>query len=318
MTDHSLFTRAYNLIKAAANTLVVIHANPDGDAIASACLMAEILTLLNKKFSLYCQDQAHAQFDFLPHLEKFTASQERFDFDLIIVLDCGNLKRTGLAQKIANRLPGQQVLEIDHHPKIDDYANLEIRDAAAAATAEILYYFLKANKIKITKNLANCVLTGIMTDTGNFLYPSTSPQTINIASEMLTKGARLPQIMENTWRNKSLASMKAWGKAMSNLEISKKYNFAFTVLRATDMPEDITEEDMEGVSGFLSNLEKTNGLLLLREVPGNKIKGSLRTSRPKVDMARLAQILGGGGHARAAGFTIDGKLEKTASGWRVV
>ncbi|OGF23764.1 hypothetical protein A3H66_01360 [Candidatus Falkowbacteria bacterium RIFCSPLOWO2_02_FULL_45_21] len=316
--DNQLFIKAYNLIKSSVNILVVIHDNPDGDAIASACLMAEVLSLIDKNYTLYCQSQTNLQFGFLPHLEKFTTSLVNFNFGLIIALDCGSLKRTKLEEKIANRLPHQLALEIDHHPKIEGYADLEIRDPAAAATTEILYYFLKANKIKINKNLANCVLTGIMTDTSNFLYPSTSPQTINIASEMLMKGARLPQIMENTWRNKSIASMKTWGKAMSNLQINKTYGLAFTALLAEDVPADATEEDLEGMSGFLSNLDKVNGLILLRELKDGKIKGSLRTAKPNVDVSRLAQILGGGGHPRAAGFTIEGRLEKTEKGWKVI
>jgi len=209
-------------------------------------------------------------------------------------------------------------LEIDHHPKIKSYADLEIRDSAAAATTEILYYFLKANKIRINKNLANCLLAGILTDTGNFLYPSTSPQTINIASEMLAKGARLPQIMENTWRNKSIASMKAWGKALSNLKINKIYNFAYTILEPEDVPLEMAEEELEGLAGFLSNLDRVNGLMILRELPEGIIKGNLRTAKPNVDISKLARALGGGGHAKAAGFTVTGSLQKTENGWTIV
>ncbi|MDO8593227.1 MAG: DHH family phosphoesterase [bacterium] len=313
-----LFTKAYSLIKASNNILVVTHDHPDGDGLASACLMAEVLELAGKKYRLYCHDQAGYQLNFLPHLEKFNTHYGKFDFDLIIALDCGNVQRTKLDKEILSRRAGQRVLEIDHHPKIEDYADLEIRDPGAAATAEILYYFLKANKIPLNKNLANCVLTGILTDTANFLYPSTSPETINIASEMLAKGARLPQIMENTWRNKSIASMKTWGKAMTNLQINQKYNFAFTILKAEDTPAEVTEEELEGMSGFLSNLDKVNGLLLLRELPDGRIKGSLRTSKSNVNLTQLAQVLGGGGHARAAGFTIQGALKKTEKGWKIV
>ena len=316
--DSQLYQKAYSLIKSADNILVVTHDNPDGDAVASACLMAEVLKLLGKKFFIYCYSQINEQFNFLPHLELFKNHYENFNFDLIISLDCGNLKRTKLEKEITNRRADQLLLEIDHHPKIEDLANLEVRDSSAAATTEILYYFLKANKIKINKSMANCILTGILTDTGNFLYPSTSPETINISSEMLAKGARLPQIMENTWRNKSIASMKAWGKAMFNLEVNKKYNFAFTTLRAEDLPPEVTEEDLEGMTGFLSNLGRVNGLLLLRELKNGDIKGSLRTSKPNINLSRLAQILGGGGHTKAAGFTVTGRLEKTENGWKIV
>ena len=316
--DTSLFTKAYSQIKTSNNILVVTHEQPDGDALASICLMAEILNLLNKKYTLYCYDQVNYQYGFLPHLDELKNSYENFDFDLIIVLDCGSVKRTKLEKEILNRKPNQLVLEIDHHPKIKSYADLEIRDSAAAATTEILYYFLKANKIKINKDLASCVLTGILTDTGNFLYPSTSPETVNIASEMLVKGAKLPQIMENTWRNKSIASMKTWGKAMSRLKINKQYNFGFTVLKSEDVPTEVTEEELEGMSGFLSNLNAVNGIMLIRELPDGRIKGSLRTSKPNVDISKLARALGGGGHAKAAGFTVLGKIEETVNGWKIV
>lgn len=316
--DTSLYTKAYSLIKAANNILVVAHDNPDGDAVASACLMAEILELIQKKYRLYCRDRINHQSGFLPHSEEFKNHYENFDFDLIITLDCGSVKRTGLEREILARGAGARVLEFDHHPKVEDYADLEIRDPGAAATAEILYYFLKANKIKINKNLANCVLAGILTDTGNFLYPSTSPETINIASEMLARGARLPQIMENTWRNKSIGSMKIWGKAMSSLRVSRKYNLAWTILTAEEVPPEATEEELEGLSGFLSNLAEVNGLLLLRELKDGRIKGSLRASKSGIDVSRLAQALGGGGHAKAAGFTIDGLLRKTDGGWKII
>lgn len=166
--------------------------------------------------------------------------------------------------------------------------------------------------------MANCILTGILTDTGNFLYPSTSPETVNIASEMLTKGAKLPQIMENTWRNKSIASMKTWGKAMSRLKINQQYNFGFTVLKSKDVPAEVSEEELEGLAGFLSNLNVVNGIMLLRQLPDGRIKGSLRTSKPNLDVSKLARSLGGGGHAKAAGFTVEGKLEKTTNGWRII
>lgn len=316
--DTQLFKKAYSLITNANNILIVTHENPDGDAVASVCLMAEVARLAQKKYWLYCHNPINYQNEFLAHLDEFKNYYDKFNFDLIIILDCGSIERTKLTEEIKNRSAQQLVLEIDHHPRTRAYADLEVRDSTAAATTEILYHFLKANKIKINKNLADCVLTGILTDTGNFLYPSTSPATINIASAMLAAGARLPQIMENTWRNKSIASMKAWGKALARLKINPKYNFGYTILEARDVPAEITKEELEGMAGFLSNLNGVNAIMLLREIPDGTIKGSLRATKPNINIARLATALGGGGHAKAAGFTVDGKLEKTETGWKIV
>ncbi|MEK7557658.1 MAG: bifunctional oligoribonuclease/PAP phosphatase NrnA [Patescibacteria group bacterium] len=315
--DNSLFQKAYELIKQSKNILLATHEKPDGDAVASACAMAEILELHKKSFSIFCPDKPPFQYDYLPHLEKFSVNYNFDKADLIIILDCGSLKRTNLEKEISRRTKNQLVIEFDHHPKMDNYADLEFKLPEAAATTEILYQFLKINKIKINKNLANCILTGIITDTANFLYPSTSSQTINISSEMLSKGAKLPQIMENTKRNKSLMAMKMWGKAMSNLKINKKYNFAVSVLSKEDIDDNITEEDIEGISGFLSNLENISGLMLLREQKDGNLKGSLRTSSNNVNISQLARILGGGGHAKASGFTIKGKLEKINNAWKI-
>ena len=258
---------------------------------------------------------------FLPLAEKIQANLDTLDFasyDLIIALDCGSLGRTNLTEQINKRHKDQFVIEFDHHPKIDDYSDLEIRIPEASSTAEVLYGFFRTNFIKINKKIANCILTGILTDTGNFLYPSTTDKTVNIASEMLLHGAKYPLITEETWRNKSLGAMKLWGKAIGGLEINKKYNLAYTVLTKKDIDDcGCSDEEMEGISGFLSNLYGVNGLMLLREVEGGAMKGSLRTAHAKIDISKLAHRLGGGGHKKASGFFLSGNLKNTNGRWKV-
>jgi len=316
--NSNLCLKAYGVIKNAKQILLAIHEKPDGDAIAAACAMAEILEFSKKSFTIFCQDKPLCQYNYLPHLEKFSNIHNFSQADLIIVLDCGNLKRTNLEKEINERKKNQIVIEFDHHPKTDSYADIEFKIPEAASTTEVLYQFIKFNKIKINKNLANCILTGIITDTANFLYPSTSSRTIHIASEMLAKGAKLPQIMENTRSNKSIAAIRTWGKAMSNLKINKKYNFAVSVLERADIDDSVTEEDMDGISGFLSNLENVSCLMFLAEQKDGNIKGSLRTSNNNVDISKLACLLGGGGHAKASGFVVEGKLEKENNKWQIV
>lgn len=312
---------AYEAISKANNILLVTHNRPDGDALSSVSAMIELLKNLDKKFFAFCLDLPPYQYDFLPNMGLISNDLGKINFnafDLIIALDCGSLSRTNLEKEIKNRNKNQKFIEFDHHPKVDNFTDIELRDTEAAATAEVLYSFFRYNKIKITKNIANCILTGILTDTANFLYPSTTSHTIKIASTMLLRGARLPKIMENTWRNKSLSALKLWGIAMSRLQINKKYNFAFSLLTKEEIEKSkATEEEMDGISGFLSNLHGVNGLLFLREENGI-IKGSLRTAHPKINVSELAAALGGGGHAKASGFTIKGKFKKTNNKWRVI
>ena len=264
-----------------------------------------------------------ADFKDLAPLEKvgFEAPSFLTGFTLIIALDCGSLERTGLAREIEGRGFNQFFIEFDHHLKNGNRSDLEIRKPEAVATTEILYYFFKANKIKINKNIADCILTGILTDTGNFLYSATSQKSINIASEMLLYGARFPRIVRNTLYNKSLPAMKVWGLALNNLKINKKYNFAFSVLTLAEIEKfssDESEDVFDSISGFLSNLYGVKGVLFLREEKGGKLKGSLRSAHPKVDVSKLASRLGGGGHAKASGFVLEGKIEKEGNNWVVI
>lgn len=314
------FQAAWQKIEQANHLLLITHFNPDGDALASLCAMIEIVERLGKKYTAYCSSLPSQAFSFLPYVEKISNQIGDFSqYDLIISLDCGSLPRTHLYQEIKNRTEQQFYIEFDHHPKMDDYANLELRDPTRASTTEQLYFFFQANKVEINSKLALCILTGIVTDTGNFFYPITSQETISIASEMLSKGAKLPKIIDNIWYNKRLSVMKLWGLAMSRLQINQEYNIAFSVLTTEDFAEyDATEDDIEGVSGFLSNLRDVKAVLLLRESTPGLVMGSLRTSQADFDVSKLARQLGGGGHPKASGFSVSGKIKKIGEHWQIV
>jgi len=312
---------AYRKLKKAKKVFLVIHEKPDGDAISSVCAMIDLLEDLKIEYYAYSFSEIPKNFCFLPNTEKIQNIKPKdFSvFDFFITLDCGSLSRTTLTEEILGRNKNQQVIEMDHHPKIDSYSDFEIRETKAASTTEIIYDFFKKNRVKINKDKATCILTGISTDTGNFLYPSASAKTIKISSKMMIKGARLPNIVDRTWRNKSIAGMKLWGIAIDSLEINKKYNFATTVITKRDIRETgASDDDIEGISGFLSNLEEVDGLLMLREDEDGYLKGSLRTSKSCIDVAKIARVLGGGGHTKAAGFKIKGQLERHENRWRII
>jgi phosphoesterase RecJ-like protein len=319
------FVLAFKKIEQANNILLITHQRPDGDAVSSICAMIDYVESINKNYLAFCTDSASECHQHLPNIEKINSDIENLDlfkYDLIIILDSGNLDRTGLANKITilqKENKSSFIIEFDHHPKQDNYSNLEIRDDKAASTTEVLYYFLKINKIRITKNIANCILSGIIDDTDSFLHPNTTEKTVNIASEMLMWGAQLPRITKNKWFNKSLGSMKLWGIALSNLQINKKYNLAFSILTKKHT-EGITDDDdiYTSIANYFSSLYGVSGVLFLREEKDNKIKASLRSAHPKADMTKIARLFDGGGHAKASGFVIDGKIEKNNNKWIVI
>lgn len=334
----NVYQQAYEKILRSQNILLLTHQRPDGDALSSVCALTLLLDRIpastsrgTKKYTAFCWDAPPLTFNFLPNIKKMTQDATFLDpqqlnsfklheFDLIIVADCGSLDRTNVGKQIIeNKKPYQTIIEFDHHPKVDTYSDIEIKQPEASSTTEILYRFFIENNLTITKNIANCILTGILTDTANFLHPTTTKNAINIASEMLLYGAAFPKITKHTWRNKDLASMKLWGLVLSNLEINPKYNIAFSVLTLEDVKKFGNDKEMyDGIAGFLSNINNIAAVMFLREEEKGKIKGSLRTSRSDVDVSKMANYLGGGGHSNASGFMIEGSIEKTEKGWKIL
>ncbi len=324
--DNNLFIKAYQYLIQANRVLIVGHTNPDSDAISSVAIFIELCLYFKKDYVAFCDNKAKDSFDFLPHSEKII-KKNNFDiktFDLVIVVDCGSLIRTTLEEEIKDSNRGYKVIEFDHHPKVDNYSDLEIRDPEAASTTEILYDFFKVNNLNINKNIATCLLAGILTDTNNFLYSSVKDKTINIASELLNKGAQFSKILENL-NKKNFHSVKIWGKALDNLYINEKYNLAITVLSHEDIKDYqdsiFFEDEIFGeIAGFLSNLSNIKTVLFLREAEQGIIKGSLRATAysKDINLSDFARILGGGGHQKASGFTIEGHLLKTGDGyWKI-
>lgn len=336
--DYSLkYRQAYLKIKNARRVLIVSHVNPDGDAISSVCVFLELASIFNIEVKAYCHDKKVTVFNYLLNESKITSDKSDIlpltNYDVLIVVDCGSLSRTNLLEEIKQAhttVDRPYIIEFDHHPKIDDFADLEIRQPDKAATVEVIYNFLKENKINFNKNLANCILTGILTDTGNFLYSSSTNVNIAIASEMLSYGAQFPKIVNNTLHNQNILTMKLWGITMNNLCINETYNLAYSIITKEDIDELLklgSAEEIErylnydvygDIAGFLSTLSDVQAIMLLREEKEGLIKGSLRTSRPDVDISVLAQKLGGGGHAKASGFVIEGHINKTENGWEII
>lgn len=319
----NLSIRIFRLMEEAKNIVITAHENPDGDALASVCVFIELCERMGKAFSAVSVSSLPENLDYLPRYDKIMIVSSDWlpeeDADLFIAVDCAALFRCGLKDLLAKRTDDMSVVSLDHHILSKQETPFDLRNDTAASTTEVIYDFLRANGVGIDKDMANCILTGILTDTGNFLYSSTSEKTMEIASEMLSYGARLPRIIDRTWRNKSLDTMKVWGKALSSLRVNQKYNIAYAVLTRDDMTaESISESDLDGISGFLGNLYGVKAVMLLREEEGGILRGSLRTSDDLVDVSKLANALGGGGHKKASGFKLPGRLERRGKSWRIV
>lgn len=327
--------KVYNKIAQAKNILVVGHIHPDADALSSIGAILEIADRLNIKTYAYADGQALDSYGFIPQIEKVTYKppENLLEFDLIIVLDCGAMSRTNLADRLTNLLKKKKqgtiatrpyIIELDHHQPQDSYADLEIRLPDKASTTEIIYHLIKANNLDFSRTLADCILIGLMTDTGHFLHANSSPEAMAIASEMLLRGASLPKIISYTVNNKSFASLKVWGRALENMRFNEKTGLVSSALTTADLTEILSPQEIKSgedlfadIVSFLITLQGAKVALFLRE-EGGLVRGSLRTNSDLIDVAKIARIWGGGGHKKAAGFSLPGRLKRTTDGFKVI
>lgn len=301
--------------------LLVSHEKPDGDTLGASLALAHFLTKENKKHKHFCPDKPADYFSFLPKIENIIHDYDLInltDHDLIIAIDCGDIKRTGIADDLYKIKDTINIINIDHHQSNDFFGHYNLVITNASSTSEIIYNFFNFHKIKLDKYIATNLLTGILTDTMNFTNAATTQESLQIASELLKAGARVNQIINQISKNKDFVALRLWGKILSRIEYNPQYNFAYTVFTKQDLAEhNIKPEAVDGLANFLSNLQDVDFILILNEEDNNLIKGSLRTTKNNVDVSKLAAKLGGGGHKKAAGFKINGQLIKTSDGWQI-
>lgn len=309
--NKNYYDNAADRLRSAQRILAVTHVFPDGDALGSLCFFKELTNALKKDCTIYCAGPLPTNLEFLPHFSEIIVAKEKInlaEFDLIVSLDCATPGRTNLETELYNRTNQQHFLEIDHHVSLRKLSDSELRLDKAASTTEILFHLASVMNIAINPIMAKTLLTGIVTDTGNFIHASASESTVAAAAAITAQGANLAKINDQTFRTKTLTSLKLWGIALSRLTKNSRFNLVYTVLTEEDFIKyDVSEDGLEGISSFLSSLTEPNIVLVLFSGRG-VIKGSFRTNKNNVDVARLARALGGGGHIKASGFSIPGQL----------
>lgn len=319
LTDIQL-NRACYLLKKGKRILVCGHARPDGDSIGSILALKLALDSISKRVSCVISDDVPSNLWFLPGVDRIktkTRVKKINRFDLIVSLDSNTLERTGLFGLRPQASKLKPVLNIDHHQDNSFFASVNIVKPKVSSTAEILYgLFLKLG-VEITRDIATCLLCGIFFDTDAFRNPNATPRTLEITSQLLSRGAQAKKIVRYLLQEKSLPTLRLWGKVLARLK-ENKYGMVTTVLAEEDIKQSEAEGgDLEGIANFLNCLPQAKATLLLSEKDGT-LHGNLRTQRDDVDVSKLALLFGGGGHKKAAGFTIPGRLEKTEIGWKVV
>lgn len=318
--DTNKYQQAFDDIKKAKNILILTHKNPDGDALGSVCAMSLVLNKMGKECTIFIPDQIVKTYNFLPGLEEAKKEFGNPDkFDLVLSLDAADMGRFILEEADIKKLKQMKIINIDHHFIGENFGYINIKEADASSTAEVLAKIFRAAQVEIDKKIATCLLTGILTDTHNFSNPATTISSLRIASDLMLYGAKIHDIVKYCFYNKSFLSVKFLGKVFDKLIINKKYNIVISVVTLKDLEEvnEVDEDVTEGIAGFLNDMSDVDVILVLKEQAGGYLRGSLRTTKENMDVSRLAKIFGGGGHKKAAGFTIKGNIFEEAGKWRV-
>ncbi len=318
MTSLPEFTRLHALVRNANKILLIADGKPDGDSLGSSSGFLNWLIREGKTAQAYCAAPIPRSFSYLDgiHLFRNDATTFKEDWDLIITFDAGDLRHCGVEQLLPQVTSTYTLVNIDHHATNARYGQLNLVYVDACSTCEVVYRFLKAEEIRLDSAIATSLLTGILTDTSSFSNSATTSPGIEAASVLTSAGARVNEVYHHLLQNKTIDGLRVWGLALSRLKYHPTYNIVTTYFFAKDLVG-MSEEAVEGISNFLNaSCGEAEVILVLRELPDGKIKGSMRSA--KRDISKLAKLLGGGGHKKAAGFTINGRFEETLKGLRVI
>ncbi|MCR2042727.1 DHH family phosphoesterase [Anaerosalibacter massiliensis] len=291
-----------DLIKSSNNIYLASHVQPDGDNIGSLLALGRALEKMNKDINIVKVDSIPKNFQFLPNMHFFQEPNIDEDIDLFIALDSGDMERLGVAKEIA--LKSKKIVNIDHHITNNNFGDLNIVSPLASSTGEIVYHIIKEMNIDIDEDIATCIYVAISTDTGSFMYDSTTMETHLIAADLLDKNIDLNKIIVNIYQSKTLEKTKLFIKSLNTLKIFK--NGKIAIVKTTQkMLNDCgaSIEDAEGLVSFIRDIEGVEVACILKEIDKKEIKISLR-SKKEVDVSKISLKFNGGGHKRAAGCTI--------------
>ena len=313
--------KIFSQIDQSKNILLISHRRPDGDTVGSAMAFFGYINDLKHQVSAFCVDPIPENLFFLPNTGLYSHSltlDELKKFDLIIALDCGDLNQTGIKDVLTARAKHNILINIDHHFTNDHYGDINLVRPEASSTGEVVYtLFQKMNK-PIGKNMTNALLTGIVTDTTFFSNAGTTIDSIKLASDLLLRGAKIKEVTKNVWKNKNLTALKLWGHVLNRLIFNEKHGAVIGIITEEDLAAgNVPSDALEGIANFLTAVYNARLILVLTQVEPKLIKGSLRTTRDDVDVSAFAKYFGGGGHKKAAGFTISSRLKQTGDVWQI-
>jgi len=278
------------------------HARPDGDGVGSALAGQQILRALGKHAEVVLHDPVPRNYRKLPFADAIIhAGVVDGSYDVAILLECDSLQRTRL-----QGLEGKFLINIDHHIGGRPFAHVNWIDPQACATAELVYRLARECGAPITPEIATCLYTGLVADTGSFMFDGTNEHTFALARELVLAGAAPAPVAQNLYFSHSTAKMRLLGAALSNLH--REGDLAWVWVTRDQMERvGALDEDCEGLVNYALAIQGVEVAAFFREQADGRFRISLR-SKGRVDVTVVAGMFGGGGHRCASGCSADGPL----------
>ncbi len=303
----------------AKRVVCVCHRGPDGDAIGSLVSIGLLLeqAIPGKKVVMWCVDEVPETFEYVPSVQRVTTPAPLEEGDVVITVDCAEAKMTEMQQTHPTMFDGKTpLIMIDHHPGNPLFGTQNILVPTAASTCEIIVQIADLLKWNITQDIATALLTGVYTDTGGLLHSNTSAQVYRTVARLLRAGARQQLIVSAVFRTAKLSTLKLWGRVLEKISISEEGGAISAVTEGDFRATGADYSELAGAIDYVNAVPGMRFSMVLSERDG-KVKGSLRTLRDDVDVAAMAGKFQGGGHKKAAGFALQGKLKPEVR-WKVV
>jgi phosphoesterase RecJ-like protein len=305
MTD--LCAQIAGLLREHRTFLVLTHYRPDGDAIGSQLALALLLRGLGKQVTTWNDDEVPAKFRFLPGSDTITrpASAPQ-DFDVVVSIDASTWQRVGTA---ADRIRSRKhFINIDHHVSNEKFAEINWIVPEAPASGQIAYDLIKRGGFKLTKDIATNLFAAISTDTGSFSFPNTTAESLRVAAELIEAGVDVGEVSRQVYESYPYARVRLLQMTLAGLELAEHGRVAYFWVTKDMLDESqASREDIEGLIDYGRSIEGVIVALMFEELEEPaKIRISLRSKHPKVDVNSIARHFGGGGHKEAAGARITG------------
>lgn len=350
------FAEAKRVLMNAEKICIISHRSPDGDAVGSNLALRYVLQRLGKTVVSACVDPVPENSLWLKDADKFVTDFRVENFDVIVSVDCGAKKLVAFhetkpeifaAESDGKALPGGgsgeadgkvgaaresgeggvargegalkrlPFINFDHHESNNGYGTVNVVDPSAAATAFIIFFFLRFAGWDLGKDIATALMHGLYFDTGSFMHSNVDEYVLKVASELMAHGANIRRIAKELFHTTPVNKLRLWGRILERTYVNEDGVTVSAVGKHDYSVSGTSARDTGGVIDYLNAVPGSKYCVLLSEDEKGIVKGSLRTQRDDVNLSDVASEFGGGGHPKASGFGVPGRLEPQIS-WKIV